>query len=143
MKQFLRFTCLILLLSLPACGQQSSQSVDLASTELAPFSALNPAQFLEKMNTDTSVVVVDVRTADECNEGIIPGAIRVDFYQENKLQQALSSWDKTRTYLVYCRSGGRSGQTLDLMKARGYKNAYHLDGGIGAWSRSGQPVVTP
>jgi len=135
--------CFILLFSLQACGQQASKSEGHVSTEAAPFSALSPIQFLERMKSDTLVVVVDVRTADECKEGIIPGALMVDFYQEEKLQQAMASWDSSRTYLIYCRSGGRSGQTLDLMKARGFKKAYHLEGGMSAWSRADRPVVVP
>lgn len=95
------------------------------------------------MKTDSQVVVVDVRTADECQLGIIPGALLLDFYQDEKMKQAMANWDPSRTYLVYCRSGGRSGQTLDLMKARGFKRVYHLEGGMNAWSRAGSPVTAP
>lgn len=143
----------VLMLSLQACGQtgapsQAGASTEAASTEAAsteapPFSALSPAQFAERMKTDSQVVVVDVRTADECQQGIIPGALLLDFYQEEKMKQAMANWDPSRTYLVYCRSGGRSGQTLDLMKARGFKRVYHLEGGMNAWSRAGSPVTAP
>ena len=131
-----------------ACGQtgtpsQAGASTEAASTEAPPFSALSPAQFAERMKTDSQVVVVDVRTADECQQGIIPGALLLDFYQEEKMKQAMANWDPSRTYLVYCRSGGRSGQTLDLMKARGFKRVYHLEGGMNAWSRVGSPVTAP
>jgi phage shock protein E len=138
----------VLMMSMQACGQtgapsQAGASNETPSTEAPPFSALSPAQFAERMKTDSQVVVVDVRTADECQQGIIPGALLLDFYQEEKMKQAMANWDPSRTYLVYCRSGGRSGQTLDLMKARGFKRVYHLEGGMNAWSRAGSPVTAP
>lgn len=153
MNHFFRGVFFVLMMSIQACGQtgapsQAGASTEAASTEAAsneaaPFSALSPAQFAERMNSDSQVVVVDVRTADECQEGVIPGALLVDFYQEEKMKQAMQNWDPSRTYLVYCRSGGRSGQTLDLMKARGFKRVYHLEGGMNAWRRAGSPVTAP
>ncbi len=163
MNHFFRGVFFLLMMSIQACGQTGAPSQAGASTEPAsneaasneaasneaasneapPFSALSPAQFAERMNSDSQVVVVDVRTADECQEGIIPGALLVDFYQEEKMKQAMVNWDPSRTYLVYCRSGGRSGQTLDLMKARGFKRVYHLEGGMNAWRRAGSPVTAP
>ena len=148
MNHFFRGVFFVLMMSIQACGQtgapsQAGASTEAASNEAAPFSALSPAQFAERMNSDSQVVVVDVRTADECQEGVIPGALLVDFYQEEIMKQAMANWDPSRTYLVYCRSGGRSGQTLDLMKARGFKRVYHLEGGMNAWSRAGSPVTAP
>jgi rhodanese-related sulfurtransferase len=153
MNHFFRGVFFVLMMSIQACGQTGAPSQagasteaasnEAASNEAAPFSALSPAQFAERMNSDSQVVVVDVRTADECQEGVIPGALLVDFYQEEKMKQAMQNWDPSRTYLVYCRSGGRSGQTLDLMKARGFKRVYHLEGGMNAWSRAGSPVTAP
>ncbi|MFZ9939710.1 MAG: rhodanese-like domain-containing protein [Bacteroidia bacterium] len=139
----LHFILFLLFFSLQACGQQGTPSNRLDASDVPPFSALSPAQFLERLKTDSQVVVVDVRTAEECKEGIIPGAFMVDFYQEGKLKQAMASWDPSRTYLVYCRSGGRSGQTLELMQSSGFKKAYHLEGGMGAWMRADGPVVAP
>lgn len=153
MNHFFRGVFFVLMMSIQACGQTGAPSQagasteaasnEAASNEAAPFSALSPAQFAERMNSDSQVVVVDVRTADECQEGVIPGALLVDFYQEEKMKQAMQNWDPSRTYLVYCRSGGRSGQTLDLMKARGFKRVYHLEGGMNAWRRAGSPVTAP
>jgi phage shock protein E len=163
MNHFLLGVFFVLMMSIQACGQtgntsqagasneapsieapsREAPSREAPSREAPPFSALSPAQFAERMKSDSQVVVVDVRTADECQEGIIPGALLVDFYQEEKMKQAMQNWDPSRTYLVYCRSGGRSGQTLDLMKARGFKRVYHLEGGMNAWSRAGSPVIAP
>jgi len=143
MTHIYRTVFIVLTIGMHACGQPGTPSQGTESTQTTPFSALSPAQFYERMKSDSQVVVVDVRTADECQEGIIPGALMVDFYQEEKMKQAMANWDPSRTYLVYCRSGGRSGQTLDMMKARGFKSAFHLDGGMSAWSRSGRPVAAP
>ncbi|MBI4656251.1 MAG: rhodanese-like domain-containing protein [Elusimicrobia bacterium] len=44
-------------------------------------------------------------------------------------------------YLIYCRSGKRSANTLSLMKELGFAEAHHIEGGILAWIQAGLPVV--
>ena len=54
----------------------------------------------------------------------------------------LETLDKTVPYALYCRSGNRSGTALSMMTAAGFTSAYHLGGGIGAWSAAGGEVTT-
>ena len=46
-------------------------------------------------------------------------------------------------YLLYCRSGNRSGQALAIMEELGFLDVADIDGGIVAWDDAGLPVVTP
>lgn len=48
--------------------------------------------------------------------------------------------DKEKTYLVYCKTGGRGAVSSCDLKKLGYKNVYNLKGGFNAWSNSGEPV---
>jgi rhodanese-related sulfurtransferase len=72
------------------------------------------------ITSNTSLKVLDVRTKEEYEEGHIAGATNLDFYG-NSFKNDLSKLNKDDTYLVYCRSGNRSGQTLSIMKDLGFK----------------------
>lgn len=86
------------------------------------------------------LVVLDVRTPEEFAEGHLEGAVLVDFYDADFADQ-LAQLDPDVPYLVYCRSGNRSGQTLPLMQQLGFGSASDIDGGILAWADAGLPIV--
>jgi rhodanese-related sulfurtransferase len=48
--------------------------------------------------------------------------------------------DKDTPILVYCRTGRMSLTAIDQLKALGYTNLYHLDGGMADWDLAGFPV---
>ncbi len=73
-------------------------------------------------------IAVDVREASEWLEGHLLGAIHLPLSQiETSVETVLS---KDRNYLLYCRSGARSEQALQLLISRGYTNLTHLKGGL-------------
>ncbi len=88
------------------------------------------------------LVILDVRTAEEFDEGHLEGAIMLDFYQEDFAQQ-LAELDPDVPYLLYCRSGNRSGETAALMEDLGFNDVADVDGGILAWAQGGNPIITP
>ncbi len=79
-----------------------------------------------------NLVFLDVRTDEEIAKGHINGAVKIDFYQGN-FKEELNKLDKNTPYLVYCRSGGRSGKTLKIMQNQGFVEAYNLLGGYSEW----------
>jgi len=85
--------------------------------------------------------VLDVRTADEFAEGHIEGAVMLDFYDPDFAAQ-IAELDPDVPYLLYCRSGNRSGQTTEIMDQLGFTDVADVDGGILAWADAGLPVVT-
>lgn len=87
-----------------------------------------------QLSTDENAVVLDVRTTEEFEEGIIPNAIHLDIYQGQEFMDKVNKLDKNKNYYVYCKSGGRSGQACAIMSQLGFKNAYNLVGGIMQWS---------
>ena len=88
----------------------------------------------EKLSEDKNAVVLDVRTAEELEEGFIPKALHLDIYQGQEFMEKLNELDKAKNYYVYCKSGGRSGQACAIMSQLGFKNAFNLVGGIMQWS---------
>ena len=91
--------------------------------------------------TDSNVVILDVRKADEFAEGHIKGAILIDQFQSDFVEQAQAKLPKEKTIAVYCRSGRRSANAADKLADVGYK-CVNLKGGIIAWKEAGMPVIT-
>ncbi len=88
------------------------------------------------MYEENSYVLLDVRTPEEFSAGHLKGAENHDFYREN-FEEQIDELDKRKKYLVYCKSGGRSRQTMFLMRDLGFEEVYNLAGGITAWNDHG------
>ncbi len=121
-------TCLFAALGLTtACGQQNFENMEVK-------------EFAELI-TDSNVVILDVRKADEFAEGHIKGAILIDQFQSDFVEQAQAKLPIDKTIAIYCRSGRRSSNAAGKLTDVGYK-CVNLKGGIIAWKDAGKPVVT-
>jgi rhodanese-related sulfurtransferase len=94
---------------------------------------LSQSEWTEKLNSDKNAIIIDVRTEDEWNEGIIPGAILNDIYKGQGFIYRLEELDKSKNYFVYCKAGGRSAQACSIMNQMGFENTYNLLGGFMNW----------
>ncbi len=94
---------------------------------------LTQEDWTKQLEEDNNSVILDVRTEDEVNLGIIPNAIHIDIYKGQGFIYKLEELDKTKSYFVYCRSGARSGQACTIMNQLGFNKAYNLLGGIIEW----------
>ena len=103
------------------------------------ISAADGAEILD--NAPADLVVLDVRTPEEFAEGHLPDAILVDFYSDDFAAQ-LGELDPDKPYLLYCRSGNRSGQTIPILEGLGFGDVADIDGGILSWAEAGLPIVT-
>lgn len=86
---------------------------------------------------DAAATILDIRTAEEFSQGHVYGAVNVDFYQTAQFEAYLDQLDKAKPYLIYCRSGNRSGQALKIMETKGFTKVTNLKGGIAAWQAAG------
>ncbi|PIB35155.1 hypothetical protein BFP72_06965 [Reichenbachiella sp. 5M10] len=104
---------------------------------------ISTADFKNTYNqVSTETVLIDVRTEEEVATGVIEGAVNMNFH-DPEFNTQLMALDKNKTYYLYCKSGGRSNRTAELMKENGFKEVYDLEGGITAWQAQGFPVVLP
>ncbi len=87
------------------------------------------------------LVILDVRTQEEFDEGHLDGAVLLDFYRDDFADE-LAKLDREAPYLIYCRSGNRSGQTRTLMAELGFASVTDVDGGIVEWQQVGLPTTT-
>lgn len=93
-------------------------------------------------NPPKDLVILDVRTPEEFAEGHLDGAVMIDFYRDDFADQ-LTQLDPDVPYLLYYRSGNRSGQTAAIMEQLGFTDVLDVDGGILSWTEAGLPTVTP
>lgn len=96
------------------------------------FRDINVVEFKELMHKGDTVVL-DVRTPEEEVEGVIPNA-RLINVMDASFPEQIEQLDKEKSYLVFCRSGGRSVTACNLMSSKGFKKLYNLLGGIQAWN---------
>lgn len=86
-------------------------------------------------------VVIDIRTAEEHAAGYIaPTDLVMDYYAPDFKEQ-LGKLDRNAKYLLYCRSGRRTGAALLTMKDLGFADIHDIEGGINAWIAAGLPVT--
>ena len=93
-----------------------------------------------------NAVLVDVRDAPERGaSGAIPGSIHasrgmLEFYADPSSPYHKPEFDSGKRVILHCASGGRSALAAQTLKAMGYANVAHLDGGFKAWQAAGKPV---
>ncbi|MCF6141913.1 rhodanese-like domain-containing protein [Flavobacterium sp. K77] len=94
---------------------------------------LTQEDWVAQFEAEENAVILDVRTADEFNEGFIANAINIDIHIGQGFIDAVEKLDKDKNYYVYCRSGMRSAKACEIMNQLGFENAYNLLGGILDW----------
>ena len=97
------------------------------------------ATVFDTRNAEQQRIIIDVRTPQEFSSGHLEGAHNIDFYS-TEFTDTISTLDTSAAYSVYCRSGNRSGQTLELMESLGFTDVIDLEGGILAWVQSGKSL---
>ncbi|MBR5533067.1 MAG: rhodanese-like domain-containing protein [Bacteroidales bacterium] len=125
MKNILRTTFLVVIIScFIACGNAS----DNKNNDII----LEPKEYMETLNADTSAFLLDVRRASEYAEGHIPGATLLDVTNEPEFLKGIENLDKDKTIYIYCRSGRRSRIAAKHLIDNGF-NVVDLKGGYNAW----------
>jgi rhodanese-related sulfurtransferase len=95
---------------------------------------------IQKNKNNRNFVILDVRTPAEFKDGHIEGAINIDYHAPS-FKEELNGLDKTKVYLIYCRTARRSRAALEMMRELGFQEVYHMLGGIVGWQAAGLPTV--
>ena len=80
----------------------------------------------EKLMSNDSIVLIDVRTNDEYRNGHLDKAINIPYDVIDSEIKKYKDIDENSTIIVYCKSGQRSGKAYETLKNMGYKNIYDL-----------------
>lgn len=123
---------------MPTSVKQMMEAANAVVPKISPHDA---KEMIAKGNT----LVVDVRdSAEVANSGKVPGAVNVsrgmlEFRADPESPYHDKAFDKAKTVIVYCASGGRSALSGKVLKDFGYANVFNL-GGFKDWVDSGGAV---
>lgn len=101
---------------------------DISNSELKALVADRP-----------DLLLIDVRTDREWEEGHIPGAAFLDFLEDDFEERAFAL-PKDRPIALYCAAGGRSEDAMKKMMKAGFRELYNLRGGFYGWEDGGETV---
>jgi rhodanese-related sulfurtransferase len=123
--------CTIAIAVIAACGTpQTHQDISVQQAH----------QLIEDNQSNSNFVILDIRAPSEYADGYIAGALNINFYDTDFADQ-IDALDKSKTYLVYCRSANRSGQAMPTFNDLGFTDVYDMQGGIVAWLNAGYDVL--
>ena len=126
---------LIVIILMGGCAAEETTAVQTSKD----VSVKEAYDLMEENSDNQSFVIMDVRTPGEFASGYIEGAVNIDYYSE-EFRDRLNKLDKEKIYLIYCRSGNRSGKALNIMKELAFRETYNMMGGIIQWKAEGYPA---
>lgn len=102
------------------------------------YKQINANEAVQILNKD-NVILIDVREPSEIKNGVIKGAKKVPLGQ---LATQIASFEKNKDqpFLIYCRSGSRSGSACNTLTKHGFSDVYNLAGGIMSWESENLPL---
>ncbi len=141
MKQLSAWVSRTLLILVVACTHkpEPDQKRTGFSASASAFSDITLTDFdLLTETTDSTLIILDVRTDREFQAGHIPNAIQVDLMSPD-FKINMVEFDTSKTYIVYCQSGGRSSVASSIMvKELGFTNVKNLADGYVGWSKKSE-----
>lgn len=112
---------------------------DLVALALEEVGEVTPSELRDRLG---EVTVIDVREADEYEQGAIPGT---RFVPRGILERDVAAivGDTRAPLVLYCESGGRSALAAASLKRMGYEDVTSLAGGFDRWKQEGHPWGDP
>jgi adenylyltransferase/sulfurtransferase len=117
------------------CGVVSEEA-----QQAAAGSTITASELKDLIDAEKPIYLVDVREPAEWEIVRIPGATLIP-KDEILRGDALASLPQDRQIVMYCKSGVRSAETLAAVKAAGFKDAVHVQGGVTAWVKQVDPSL--
>ncbi len=93
------------------------------------YKNINYNELLNMRKNDKKVLLLDVRSKQEYNEGHLSGTILIPLFElKQRVEKEIP--DKNKSIIVYCSSGIRSIRAISILRDKGYMNLYNLEGGL-------------
>jgi rhodanese-related sulfurtransferase len=126
------FACLLILTNI-ACLQAQNKY-------FKKISSRDAYHLIKKNRNNKNFVILDIRTKPEYDSGHLENSVLIDYYAAD-FRKNLSKLKRTKTYLVYCRTGNRSGRAMQIFSQLGFEKIYDMHDGIAGWHMADLPVV--
>ncbi len=117
-------------------GTESAAPPDTSGQIIEDITPQEAVSLIQNNQNNPDFIILDVRTPEEVAEGYIKDAINIDYYSKS-FRDELDQLDKNQTYLIYCRSGGRSGNAREIMAELNFREVYNILGGFLRWQAEG------
>jgi len=98
-------------------------------------------ELISKNRKGDDLVIIDVSTPREYKNLHLDGAINMNLISRF-FKTRLDVMNKNRTYVVYCKVGGRSKIARKLMQQLGFRTVYNVVGGTLLWEEEGLPFTS-
>ena len=98
------------------------------------------SELIEENRDNPDFIIIDVRTSEEFAAGHIENAINIDYRSEG-FEDSINELEKSKAYLVYCRTARRSRSAVNIMEELDFNEIYHMLGGIVQWEEEGLPIA--
>jgi molybdopterin/thiamine biosynthesis adenylyltransferase/rhodanese-related sulfurtransferase len=92
---------------------------------------IEPRVLAERLKNEEAIQLIDVRDPVESQISHLAGAISIPHQQ---IERRIAELNVNQDIVLFCRTGVRSAQALNLLINAGFKNVWHLRGGINAWA---------
>lgn len=129
----------LILFIMPSFIFQGNKLMQVSSENFQKITPQQARELISENKNNPNFIVIDFRTLNEFSTGHLQNAVCVDFNSDN-FREDLDKLDKSKVYLIYCRSGYRSALALEMMQEMGFVKIYDL-GGITDWVSAGYSVV--
>lgn len=100
---------------------------------------ISQEQFLQIIKSDKEIVVLDVRSAEEFEQGHIANAVNIS-HTELEARLAELSGAKNTQVVIYCRSGRRAEVAKEVLVKNGFNKLDHLAGDFNEWTSNNLPI---
>ena len=122
----------------PAASQEPAATAAVQPPVAASgFHSISPAAAQQLIESRKNLMIIDVRSPKELQQGAIANSILIPFWQILRGQRTLP---KDKPLLLVCAVGGRSYAVAQVLQRQGYGELYNLNGGIEAWKKAGLPL---
>ena len=98
-------------------------------------------ELISQNRESDDLIIIDVSTPQEYEFLHLEGAINVSLFSRF-FKARMDIMNKSKTYVVYCKVGGRSKIAQKLMLRLGFQEAYNITGGTLLWKEEGLPFAS-
>lgn len=126
--KFIIVCCILMMIIFSACSKSgnindSANNIENIVVEISTYEAKT------LVDTNQDLIIVDVRTKEEYEQGHIKGAILVPY---DKIAENREDIEKfaDNPILIYCRTGRRSAIAIESLREYGFPKIYHMGEGI-------------
>ena len=106
--------------------------LNVGCTKGTDFPIISQTDLVNRLGSDNSPVIIDVRSSKEFASGHVPGAVNIP-YNEIKGRLEKLNIGRNEEIVLYCERGGRASMAGSILREEGFSTVQHLDGDMNAW----------